>query len=86
MTDVTVPFTGWGRAGFGELAWSEGSVAVGSATGQVGTVTVVEGSGVVVNVTGLSATGQVGAVTVTQKLQFRLPGLPPPGKLDRLRL
>jgi hypothetical protein len=52
MTDVTVPFTGWGRAGFGELAWSEGSVAVGSATGQVGTVTVVEGSGVVVNVTG----------------------------------
>jgi hypothetical protein len=60
MTDVTVPFTGWGRAGFGELAWSEGSVAVGSATGQVGTVTVVEGTGVVVNVTGLSATGQVG--------------------------
>jgi hypothetical protein len=33
MADVTVPFTGWGRAGFGDLAWGEGSVAVGFATG-----------------------------------------------------
>ena len=45
MTDITVPFTGWGRAGFGELAWGEGSVAVGFATGEVGTVTVNVGTG-----------------------------------------
>jgi hypothetical protein len=65
MTDVTVPFTGWGRAGFGELAWNEGSVAVGSATGEVGTViTVIEGSGVDVFVTGVSATGLVRPVLV----------------------
>jgi hypothetical protein len=75
MTDVTVPFTGWGRAGFGELAWNEGSVAVGSATGEVGTVTVVEGTGVVVNVTGVEATGAVGDVTVVADANVPATGL-----------
>jgi len=60
MTDATVPFTGWGRAGFGELAWGEGSVAVGSAEGLVGSVEVTTVQRVFV--TGVSAPAQVGAL------------------------
>ncbi len=64
MTDVVVPFSGWGRAGFGELAWGEGSVAVGFATGEVGSVAVTTTENVSVSVTGVSGSGEVGTATV----------------------
>ena len=62
MTDVVIPFTGWGRDGWNTQAWNEGDVAVGSATGGVGSVTV--NYGVSVTVTGIAGTGSPGAVTV----------------------
>lgn len=62
MTDVVVPFTGWGRAGWGQLAFGEGSVPVGSATGQVGTATVEGGTEILL--TGLLATASVGKVRI----------------------
>jgi hypothetical protein len=41
MTDVIVPFTGWGRGTWGQLAFGEGSVTNAGATGVIGSVTVV---------------------------------------------
>ena len=62
MTDVVIPFTGWGRDGWNTQAWNEGDVVVGSATGGVGSVTV--NYGVSVTATGVAGTGSPGAVTV----------------------
>jgi hypothetical protein len=39
MTDATVTFQGWGRAGWGEQAFGEGSASL-VATGSLGSVTV----------------------------------------------
>jgi hypothetical protein len=41
MTDAVVPFTGWGRGTWGELAFGEGSITNAGASGQVGSVTIV---------------------------------------------
>jgi len=41
MTDAVVPFTGWGRGTWDELAFGEGSITNAGASGQVGSVTVV---------------------------------------------
>ena len=64
MTGVVVPFSGWGRGGWGELAFGEGSVAPGAAIGQVGTL-LVEG-GTKILLLGLAATGQVGGVRIIE--------------------
>jgi hypothetical protein len=60
--NAVVTFDGWGRGGWGELAFGEGSIGV-QAVGEVGNVTV--SIGVDVGVTGVQATGQLGNVAVT---------------------
>ena len=62
MTDVTVTFQGWGRAGWGEQAFGEGSASL-VATGSLGSVTVQAAA--IVSVTGLSATSALGTTTQT---------------------
>jgi hypothetical protein len=48
MADVTVTFQGWGRAGWGEQAFGEGSASL-VATGSLGSVTVQANADVVVS-------------------------------------
>jgi hypothetical protein len=48
MTDVTVTFQGWGRAGWGDGLYGEGSSSL-SATASVGSVTVQANADVVVS-------------------------------------
>jgi hypothetical protein len=73
MTDAVVPFTGWGRGTWGELAFGEGSITNAGASGQVGSVTVVAEANV--PVTGLAATGSVGGVTVIAEANVPVTGL-----------
>ena len=67
MADVNVVFEGWNSItqGWGDGTWGE-DVAFTGLTGSVGSVTVVEGSGVTVTVTGLAGTSAVGSVTVVE--------------------
>ena len=67
MADVNVTFEGWNSItqGWGDGTWGE-DVAFTGLTGSVGSVTVVEGTGVTVTVTGLAGTSAVGSVTVTE--------------------
>jgi hypothetical protein len=73
MTDAVVPFTGWGRGTWGELAFGEGSITNAGASGQVGSVTIVAEANVLV--TGVFGTGQIGAVTVEADANVPVTGL-----------
>jgi hypothetical protein len=73
MTDAVVPFTGWGRGTWGELAFGEGSITNAGASGQVGSVTIVAEANVLV--TGVFGTGQIGAVTVEADANAPVTGL-----------
>jgi hypothetical protein len=73
MADVIVPLTGWGRDGWNDLAWGEGSVTNSGATGNVGSVTVTADANV--SVTGLAGTGSVGSTTVTADANVSVTGL-----------
>ncbi len=68
MSDVVVPFSGWGRGTWGQVAFGEGSITNDGAAGQVGSVTVVAEADV--PATGLEATLSVGSVTVTAGLMY----------------
>jgi hypothetical protein len=72
MTDVTVTFQGWGRAGWGDGLYGEGSSSL-SATASVGSVTVQANADVVVS--GLLATTALGVTTQTVRLVLVLRGL-----------
>jgi hypothetical protein len=65
MADVNVSFEGWNSISqsWGSSGWGEDAAFTGL-TGAVGSVTVVEGSGVTVTVTGLAGTSSVGSVTI----------------------
>lgn len=68
MTNVVVVLSGgWGSDAWGVAAWGQDTVPapVPAVTGGVGSVTVSEGTGVAVNVTGVSSTPAVGTTTVT---------------------
>jgi hypothetical protein len=73
MTDAVVPFTGWGRGTWGELAFGEGSITNAGASGQVGSVTIVAEANVVL--VGVLGTGQIGAVTVEAAANVPVTGL-----------
>jgi hypothetical protein len=75
MTDAVVPFTGWGRGTWGELAFGEGSITNAGASGQVGSVTIVAEANVLV--TGVFGPGQIGAVTVEADANVPVTGLNP---------
>ena len=55
MADVIVPISGWGYSTWGDGQWDV-SPATPTATGAVGSVTVVEGPGVSVTLTGCQGT------------------------------
>ena len=71
MSDVVVPFSGWGRGTWGQLAFGEDSITNDGAAGQVGSVTVVAEANV--PVTGLEATASVGSVTVVAENSITVP-------------
>jgi hypothetical protein len=66
MSDVTVPYTGWGRGTWDQLAWGEGSITNAGAQGLVGSVEITADAGF--SVGGLPATGQVSPVTVNAEV------------------
>jgi hypothetical protein len=63
MTDVVVPFSGWGRGTWSQLSWGLDSITNDGAAGQVNSVTIVAEANV--PTTGLEATGGVGEVTIS---------------------
>ena len=63
MADVTVPLSGWGFSTWGTDSWGEGN-ALPVATGEVGSVTVIEGFAANVAVTGVTASFVVGNTVV----------------------
>ena len=67
MADVNVTFEGWNSItqGWGDGTWGE-DLAFTGLTGSVGSVTVVQGSGITVTVTGLAGTSAVGSVTIVE--------------------
>jgi hypothetical protein len=73
MTDVIVPFTGWGRGTWGQLAFGEGSVTNAGATGVIGSVTVVAEANI--PVTGLEGTASVGSVLVQAAANVSVTGV-----------
>ena len=67
MADVTIIFgTGWGRAGWSEGAWDEGGINSFSVGSNIGSVTVVEGTGVTVSETGVAALFALGTYSITE--------------------
>ena len=76
MADVNVGLGGWNSVtqSWGNGGWGE-DVAFTGLTGSVGSVTVVEGSGVTVTVTGLAATSSVGSVTIATGVNVTATGL-----------
>ena len=73
MTDVIVPFSGWGRGTWGQLAFGEGSITNAGAVGGIGSVTIVAEANV--PVTGLQAAGSVGGVTVVAEANVNPTGV-----------
>ena len=55
MSNVTIRFQGWGRAGWGEGPYGDANIPF--ITGEVGSVSVNVGTGVHINVTGVEANG-----------------------------
>ena len=82
MSDVVVPFSGWGRGTWGQLAFGEDSITNDGAAGQVGSVTVVAEANV--PVTGLEATASVGSVTVVAEANVFPTGLEATGEVGVL--
>jgi hypothetical protein len=92
MADAVVPFAGWGRDGWGELAWGVGTVAVEAdsnvpvngleATGAVGSVTVAADANAAV--TGIQVFGSVGTVTVFGDANAPVTGLRAVGGVGRV--
>ena len=67
MSSVTIIFgTGWGRAGWNQGAWNEGGLSSLSMSMNVGSESVVEGTGVTVSETGILAQYSFGSYSVGQ--------------------
>tara|TARA_R100000900_G_scaffold131769_1_gene108044 strand:+ start:1102 stop:1473 length:372 start_codon:yes stop_codon:yes gene_type:complete len=73
MSGVNAYIAGWNRGSWSSGPWNRSAVPI--ATGAVDSVTVVQGTGVSVSVTGSTATGNVGAVTITNKNNFSVTGV-----------
>ena len=73
MSGVNAYVAGWNRGSWSSGPWNRSAVPI--ATGAVDSVTVVQGTGVSVSVTGSTATGNVGAVTITNKNNFSVTGV-----------
>jgi len=82
MSDVVVPFSGWGRGTWSQLAFGEASITNDGAAGQVGSVTVVAEANV--PVTGLEATASVGSVTVVAEANVFPTGLEATGEVGAI--
>jgi hypothetical protein len=84
VTDAVVPFTGWGRGTWGELAFGEGSITNAGASGQVGSVTVVAEADVFV--VGVSATGAVDSVTIIAEANVPVTGVSATGAVNSVTI
>mgnify|MGYP000141281641 FL=1 len=73
MSGVNAYVAGWNRGSWSSGPWNRSAIPI--ATGAVDSVTVVQGTGVSVSVTGSTATGNVGAVTITNKNNFSVTGV-----------
>lgn len=75
MADVDVVFEGWNSVtqSWGGGGWGE-DVSFTGITSSVGSVTLVEGSGVTVTVTGLVATSAVGSVIIGEGVGVAVTG------------
>ncbi len=73
MSGVNAYIAGWNRGSWSSGPWNRSAVPI--ATGAVDSVTVVQGTGVSVSVTGSAATGNVGTVTITNKNNFSVTGV-----------
>ena len=62
MADVTVTFGGWGYDAWGTYVWGESNApALPIGTGAVGSVAIIEGTGVTVTLTGVSGAAELGS-------------------------
>lgn len=68
MTDVAVPFTGWGRDTWSAQAFGEGNVTTTALSGFVGNVTTVTESNISVPLVGVHATSNFGGIMVEPDL------------------
>ncbi len=84
MSDVTVPYNGWGRGTWNQLAWGEGSVTNAGAQGIVGSVEITADAGF--SVGGLPATGQVSAVTVNAEVDATPEGVSGTGSVGSVTI
>ena len=73
MSAVNAYVAGWNRGSWASGPWNRSAVPI--ATGAVDSVTVVQGTGVNVSVTGSAATASGGAVTITNKNNFSVTGV-----------
>ena len=85
MTDVVVPFSGWGRGTWSQLSWGLDSITNDGAAGQVNSVTIVAEANV--PTTGLEATGGVGEVTISANVDVTIgTGVEATGAVDEVTI